>query len=164
MVTWQGNVPNSADFMASNKIYAVFHVFGCFKFKVTFHDVFSFKWVLISILIWNGFVEYQNRKKSTIIFGNLTEHAELGLVKNCLISIIRWLANVAILLFNRTFEVFLVKQKVYSTILLFSETLRAMCSFSTAENKWYKVNYLGNNGKRAIFFKTLIIISRINKN
>ena len=57
------NVPNSADFMASNKIYAVFHVFGCFKFKITFHNVFSFKWVLISRLIWNGFVEYQNRKK-----------------------------------------------------------------------------------------------------
>ena len=36
-VMWQGNVPNSADFMASNKIYAVFHVFGCFKFKFTFH-------------------------------------------------------------------------------------------------------------------------------
>ena len=35
-----------------------------------------------------------------------------------------------------------------------------MCS----GNKWYKVKYLGNNGKRAIFFKTLIIISRINKN
>ena len=45
------NVPNSADFMASNKIYAVFHVFGCFKFKVTFHNVFFFKWVLISLLI-----------------------------------------------------------------------------------------------------------------
>ena len=24
--------------MASGKIYAVFHVFGCFKFKVTFHN------------------------------------------------------------------------------------------------------------------------------
>ena len=35
---WQGNVPNSADFMMWNKIYAVFHVPGCFKFKVTFHN------------------------------------------------------------------------------------------------------------------------------
>ena len=55
--------------------------------------------------------------------------------------------------------VFLVKQKVYNTIPLFSETLRAMCS----QNKWNKVKYLGNNGKRVIFFKAIIIISRINK-
>ena len=34
----QGNVPNSADFMASKNIYAVFHVFGCSKFKVAFHN------------------------------------------------------------------------------------------------------------------------------
>ena len=56
--------------------------------------------------------------------------------------------------------VFLVMQKVYNTIPLFSDTLRAMCS----GNKWYLAKYLGNNGKRAIFFKALIIISRINKN
>ena len=31
-------------------------------------------------------------------------------------------------------------------------------------NKWYEVIYLGNNGKRMIFFKARIIISRINKN
>ena len=67
----------------------------------TFH-VYSFKWVLISILIWNGFVKYQNRKKSTIILA--TEHVKLGFVKNCLNSIILWLANVTILLFTRTFE------------------------------------------------------------
>ena len=36
------------------------NVFGCFKFKVTFHNVFSFKWVLISILICDGFVEYHD--------------------------------------------------------------------------------------------------------
>ena len=35
-------------------------------------------------------------------------------------------------------SVFLVKQKVYYTIPLFSDTLRAMCS----GNKWYKVIYL----------------------
>ena len=47
----QGNVlGNFADFIASNKIYAVFHVFGCFKFKVTIHNVFSLKWILISML------------------------------------------------------------------------------------------------------------------
>ena len=33
-----------------------------------------------------------------------TEHAKSGLVKNCLNSIMRWLANVTILLFTRTFE------------------------------------------------------------
>ena len=33
-----------------------------------------------------------------------TEHAKLGLVKNCLNSILRWLTNVAILLFTWTFE------------------------------------------------------------
>ena len=71
-VMWRRNVPNSAYFMVYNKIYAVFHVFGCFKFKVTFYNVFSFKWVLMSILTWNGFLEYQNRKKSMIIFGNRT--------------------------------------------------------------------------------------------
>ena len=38
--------------------------------------------------------------------------------------------------------VFLVEQKVYYTIPLFSDTLRAMCS----GNKWYKVKYVGNNG------------------
>ena len=67
----------------------------------TFH-VYSFKWVLISMLIWNGFVKYQNRKKSTIILA--TEHVKLGFVKNYLNSIILWLANVTILLFTRTFE------------------------------------------------------------
>ena len=45
------NCNMNADFMASNKIYAVFHMFGCFKFKVTGHNVFLCKWVLISILI-----------------------------------------------------------------------------------------------------------------
>ena len=59
----------------------------------SFH-VFSFKWVLILILIWNGFVEHHLA----------TEHAKLGLVKNCLNSIMRWLANVTILLFTQTFE------------------------------------------------------------
>ena len=78
---------NSADFMASHKIYAVFHVFGSLKFKVTFHNVFSFKWVLISILMLNGFMEYQNRKKFFSSF-LATEHANLGLVKNCVNSII----------------------------------------------------------------------------
>ena len=51
-VMWQGNIPNSADFMAAHKMYTVFHVSGCFKFRVTFHKVFL---VLLSILIWNGF-------------------------------------------------------------------------------------------------------------
>ena len=32
---------NSADFMATDKVHVVFHVFGCFKFKVTFHPGFS---------------------------------------------------------------------------------------------------------------------------
>ena len=58
-------------------------VVSSLRLLFTFH-VFSFKWVLISILIWNGFVEHQNRKKSTISFGNRT--------------------NVTILLFTRTFE------------------------------------------------------------
>ena len=68
----------------------------------TFH-VFSFKWVLISILIWNGFVKHQNRKKYRSVLA--TEHDKLGLVKNCLNSIIimRWLANMTVLLFPRTF-------------------------------------------------------------
>ena len=44
----QGNVPNSADFVASYTIYTVFRVSGCFKFRVTFHNVCL---VLISILI-----------------------------------------------------------------------------------------------------------------
>ena len=69
----------------------------------TFH-VYSFKWVLISILIWNGFVKYQNRKKSTIIFGNRTSDVKLGFVKNCLNSITLWLANMTILLFMQMFE------------------------------------------------------------
>ena len=32
-----------------------------------------------------------------------------------------------------------------------------MCFFFTAGNKWYKIKYLGNNGKRAIFFKTVLL-------
>ena len=36
---------------------------------------------------------------------------------------------------------FLVKQKVYNTIPLFSENLRAMYFFFSAGNKWYQVNY-----------------------
>ena len=36
-------------------------------FRNTFH-VFSFKWVLISILIWNGFMEYQNRLPSKMTY------------------------------------------------------------------------------------------------
>ena len=43
-----GNVPNSADFVACHKIYTVFYGSGCFKFRVTFHNVFL---VLMSILI-----------------------------------------------------------------------------------------------------------------
>ena len=43
------NMPNSADFMASDKFSTVFHVSGCFKFKFTFHNVFSFKWFLTLI-------------------------------------------------------------------------------------------------------------------
>ena len=100
----------------------------------TFH-VFSFKWFLISILIWNGFVEHQNRKNLWSVLA--TEHAKLGLVKNCLNSIMRWLANVTILLSRERLKldtfVFLAQQKVYYTIPLFSDTLRAMCS----GNKWY---------------------------
>ena len=73
-----------------------------------------------------------------------------------------------ILLFMQTLKhdifVSLVKQKVYNKIPLFSENLEAMCFFFTARNKWYKVKYLGDNGKRAIFFKMLIIISQISKN
>ena len=79
-VMCQGNIPNSADFMASFKMYAVFHVTGCFKFKFTFYHVFSFKWVLISMLIWNGFVEHQNRRNTQSLLA--TEHAKLGLVIN----------------------------------------------------------------------------------
>ena len=67
----------------------------------TFH-VFSFKWFLISILIWNGFVEHQNRKNLRSVL--VTEHAKLGLVQNCLNSILRWLTNMTILLFTWTFE------------------------------------------------------------
>ena len=93
----------------------------------------------------------------------VTEHAKLGLVKNCLNSVIRWLANVTILLFTRTFETwffcFSRKAKAYNTIPLFSENLRAMCFFFTAGNVWYKVKHLRNNGKRVIFFKKLIGIS-----
>ena len=47
-IMWHGKVAISADFLASCKIYTVFHVSGCFKFKVTFHNVFLF---LILILI-----------------------------------------------------------------------------------------------------------------
>ena len=90
------------------------------------------------------------------------EHAKLGLVKMCWNSIMLT-SKRDNLDFSRerlkldTF-VFLVKQKVYYTIPLFSDTLRVMCS----GNKWYKVKYLGNNGKRVIFFFTaLIIVSRI---
>ena len=76
-VMWQGNVPNFADFVASYKIYTVFHVSGCFKFRVTFHNIFL---VLISILIWNGFVEYQNRKNLWSLLAS--EHAKLDLLIN----------------------------------------------------------------------------------
>ena len=68
-VMWQGNVPNTTDFLSSYKIYTAFHVSGCFKFKVTFHNVFLF---LMSISIWNGFVEYKNQKTSMISVGNRT--------------------------------------------------------------------------------------------
>ena len=76
-------------------------VVSSLRLLFTFH-VFSFKWFLISILIWNGFVEHQNRKN--LWSGLATEHAKLGLVKNCLNSIMHWLANMTILLFTRTFE------------------------------------------------------------
>ena len=62
-----------------------------------------------------------------------------------------------ILLFMQTLKhdtfVSLIKQKVYNKIPLFSENLRAMCFFFTAGNKWYKVKYLGYNGKRAVVFQ-----------
>ena len=74
---WQGNVPNSADFMASNKIYVVFHVFGCFEFKVTFHNVLGFD---INFNL-NWFRGISKPKKCTIILA--TEHTKLGLFKNC---------------------------------------------------------------------------------
>ena len=112
----------------------------------TFH-VFSFKWVLISILIWNAFVEHQNRKKST------TEHAKLGLVKNCLNSIMRWLANVTIfLLFTRTFETWYSCfsrnwAKVYYTIPLFSDTL-GQCAL---EISGIKLNIWGIMEKERFF-------------
>ena len=79
-VMWQGNVPNSADFMASYKIYTVFHLSGCFKFKATFQNIFLF---LILILIWNlifWFCGISKPKKATIIAG--TEHVTLDLVIN----------------------------------------------------------------------------------
>ena len=127
-----------------------------------FH-VFSFKWVLISILIWNGSWTIKTEKNLRSVLA--TEHAKLGLFKNCLNSIMRWLANVTIfLLFTWTFETwyscFFHKAKGILHDPYVFWYLRAMCS----GNKWYKVKYLGNNGKRAIFFKALIIISRINKN
>ena len=90
-VTWQGNIPNSADFMASSKIYAVFLCVWLFLVQV--YLVFLFKWVLILILIWHGFVEYQKRKNPQSL--SATEHAKLSYT-------LSWLANVAILLFTRT--------------------------------------------------------------
>ena len=70
----QGNVPNSADFMVSNKIYAVFHVFGSFQFKVTFQNVFLFN----INLKWFCVISKPKNLQSFLA----TEHAKLGLVKN----------------------------------------------------------------------------------
>ena len=53
---------------------------GCFMFKFTFHIVFLFKWALTLIIIWGGFMEYQNRKNLRSLLA--TEHAKLGLVIN----------------------------------------------------------------------------------
>ena len=47
--------------------------------------------------------------------------------------------------------------------LVFSK-LKGDVLFFTAGDKWCKVKCLGENGRRTIFFKTLIFISRINKN
>ena len=86
-----------------------------------FHIVINLKW----------FRRISKPKKSTIIFG--TEHVKLGLVKNCLNSIIRWLANVTILLFTRTFETwyfcFSRKEKGIEHDPFVFWNLRAMCFF-----------------------------------
>ena len=43
----------------------------------------------------------------------------------------------------------------------FLKKLRAICFFFNAGDKWYKVKYLEKHGRKTIFFRTLIIISRI---
>ena len=58
-------------FFCKNVQFFICLVVSSSRLLFTFH-VFSFKRVLISILIWHGFMEYQNRKKSTISFGNRT--------------------------------------------------------------------------------------------
>ena len=59
--------------MASYNIYTVFHVPGCFKFKFTFYNVFSFKLVLPDIdITLKWFLQ------SLLA----TEHAKFGLVIN----------------------------------------------------------------------------------
>ena len=67
----------------------------------TFH-VYSFKWVLISILIFE-MVSWNIKTEKNLRSFLATEHIKLGFVKNCLNSITLWLANVTILLFTRTF-------------------------------------------------------------
>ena len=137
--------------MAAHKIYAVFHVSGCFKFKVTFHNVFSFKWVLIS--------------KPKKIYDHFWQQNML----NCLNSIMRWLANVTILLFTWTFETwyfcFSRKAKgIQHNPLVFLKTYRRCAFSSLLEINGIKLNIWGIMEEEWFFFKTLIIISLMNKN
>ena len=125
-VMWQGNVPNSADFVASYKIYTVFYVSGCFKFRVTFHNVLM---VLISKLIWNGFVEYQNRKNLWSLLAS--EHAKLDLFINWVeFNYTLTSKNVTILLFTWTFVTytFVFLETLYNMIL-FSQKIKAYVLF-----------------------------------
>ena len=59
-----------------------FHVPGCFKFKFTFHNVFSFKWALILIFIWSQWFRGISKLKRNPRSLLATEYAKLGLVIN----------------------------------------------------------------------------------
>ena len=63
------------------KIYRLLRNVSCsFKLKFNFQNVFSFKRDLISILIWSGFVEYQNWKNLRSLLA--IDHDKLLLVIN----------------------------------------------------------------------------------
>ena len=76
----KGNIPNSEDFMVSYKIQTVFHLSGCFKFKCIFHNVSSFKWVLVLMLF--EVVSWNIKTEKNLQSLSATEHANLGLVIN----------------------------------------------------------------------------------
>ena len=91
-VMWPGNIPNAADFVASYKIYTVFHVSGCFKLRVTCVPFIMSSWCWyqyqFEMVLWNIKTEktYNHCWHQNMLNWILLYKTELN-------SIIRWLVK-----------------------------------------------------------------------